>query len=73
MTSKRPNVKASKRLDVPPRRSDAIRADGREVRRKTLYLPIDCARALELRAVQDDTTESRIVEDALRAYLEKTT
>jgi hypothetical protein len=66
-TPRRPGVQ------TPQRRSDAVRDDGRLVRKKTLYLLRETARALELRAVQDDTTESRIVEDALRAYLGETT
>jgi hypothetical protein len=66
-TPKRPSVQ------TPPRRSDATRDDGRLVRKKTLYLIRETARALELRAVQDDTTESQIVEDALRAFLGEST
>jgi hypothetical protein len=43
------------------------------VRRKTLWRSHECARALELRAVQDDTTESELVENALKEFLEKKT
>jgi hypothetical protein len=68
------DTKTSRRSDVTtPRRrdGDATRQDGRQVRKKTLYLPVAVARRLELRAVQDDVTESRIVEQALLAFLKE--
>src|SRR5690606_25563754 len=51
------------------RRRTITRADGRELRKQTIYLPADLARRLAIYAAAEGTELSAIVADALERYL----
>jgi hypothetical protein len=61
---------APKPLDAQtPKRSSIKRQDGRELRKMTLYLKPDLARALAVKAAETGEDMSQIVSDALGAWL----
>ncbi len=69
----RSNVRATKRLDVQTseRSSKAVvtRADGRELRRMTIYIPADLAKRLRLHCTETDREISAVVGEAVGGYL----
>lgn len=52
-----------------PGRRTITRADGRELRKQTVYLPADLARRLAIHAAAEGLELSAIVADALERYL----
>lgn len=78
-TSKRSNTKTSERLDVEDpslvRRVGRVKADGsrtpaRDLRRLTLYLPPEMAKAVDMRALDEGVNRSELIQAALQAYLD---
>lgn len=68
MKNKRANSRRTK-PNAPTGRAVLIRADGRELRRMTLYLPTDVAKALELLCVEQERDMSDVVTDAVNLEL----
>jgi len=57
-------------ITVPRRRTLVQRQDGRALHRTTIYMPPDLSRQLALRAAQTNRTQSDLIEEALRRYLQ---
>lgn len=66
MASRRSSVKTSGRS-----KSVQLRADGREVRRHTIYLSVPLAKALAHYCVEHDTEMSAVVAEAVSRLIEK--
>ena len=64
-TSRRPDAQASMR-----HKAVQLRADGREVRRHTIYLSVPLAKALAHYCVEHDTEMSAVVAEAVSHHLE---
>lgn len=72
--SGRSGVQASKRSSVSPSKSAGrgivARADGRELRRMTLYLPADLAKRLAVYCAEHDADLSEVVTEAVAKRLD---
>lgn len=66
-TSKRSSARKSG--DVKPRAAVVERADGRELRRMTIYLPVPLAKRLAMRCAEDDRDTSDVIADAVAKLL----
>ena len=62
----RPNVQASKHSNA---RGVVARADGRELRRMTVYLPVDLAKRLAVYCAAEDRDLSEVIAEAVAARL----
>jgi len=51
------------------RRSKVQKSGRPERQQSTVYLPVDIRKKLKIRAIEDGLEISKVVEDALRAYL----
>lgn len=65
--SGRPNAQTSKRSGA--QKSVIARADGRELRRLTVYLPVDLARRLALACAESETAQSDAIAEAVKRWL----
>lgn len=75
-TSKRSGVKTPKRRSAQASEQSAAtaksrvqRRDGRELRRMTLYMPVDLATRLRVRCSELDREVSAVVTEAVASYL----
>jgi len=66
----RSDGQTSKRPEPPKARAVLTRADGREVRRLTLYLPADLAKRLAVHCAQRDEDMSDVTAIALTQHLD---
>jgi hypothetical protein len=69
---KRPKIEpeVSSEPLVPSTRGVLARADGREVRRLTLYLPVELAKRLAIHCAEHDRDLSDVVSEAVAKQLE---